>query len=158
MKKIKIISLCHRGKSIDQAKVLDLSLAGALPTVEELKNMGKPTSLLLDKVAQLCVIKLTGLQIRDKARKSRTVKLEYPFCVEVTADVIRKIINMLDIVKKKYTDENEDKVRLKRDMISFLTILDIQFYCLKQSGIDLKEIGFDASGNVSELFHFEEQN
>jgi hypothetical protein len=145
-KKIQIMNMRHRLKhTLDNAKSVDLSVAGPLPSEDEIRANPSILSLVLQMISSLCDARMAFFEYREKERKPKNTKLDYPFCVEASVSVMSLILDLLELSKSRL---NEARVQclptnyLHQDVISLLSILQSQFYVIKQSNIDLHEIGF----------------
>ena len=95
---------------------------------------------LLKSISCLAQIRMEEL-IREEASKEKKRGamqsiLEYPCSVEVSADVISSLVDLLQSVTSS-PDESG-----KSATISILRILDSQFYCLTKAGVDPETVGF----------------
>jgi hypothetical protein len=89
-----------------------------------------------------------------------TRALEYPFCVEVSLEVLEQILSLLEVMQSSSTalkstgDEDADTLKSSSSadderLLSLLGILDSQFYFFSHSEVDLSEIGVTYSRRSS---------
>lgn len=144
-KKIKVTSVKYKPKPIDLIKPADISFAGPLQSLEEIKTAPSLSSLLLSKVSHLCESSLAYVQFKEKSRRStKYAKLEYAYCVEVSDVVIKQLLDILEMLKNKYTSISieAEKSMCQTDILSVINIMQTQFYCMKHSNVDVQEVGF----------------
>ena len=119
---------------------------------DEPESMGAKHSIplhLLNSVSFLSQIRMEEM-VREEALKEKVSRnatslgslLEYPFSVEVSADVVSSLLSLLQSLLPGGSAANVPDDARKTAIISLLRILDTQFFCLTKAGVDPETVGF----------------
>jgi hypothetical protein len=138
--KSRIISVKSRAEGInsEEFNALDLiKLRDCTETMESILNSNQPmTSLLLQKLSILSRARSFEIERRVIKEKITASSIEYPFCIELSANIIQLLNQLLIKVNITNNEQSNDMI------LSILEIVNAQFICLNQSNIDLSHIGF----------------
>jgi hypothetical protein len=138
-KSIKLLSIrqVQNSRCYDGIHSSDLSPVTPLPPIDQLQtpNYNIVTGIL-SHISELVTLHLLifGASADDpKANNDSIPTLDYPFAIQVSQDVFKKILSLL-----QHFAQSDDTAT----MISLLNILKGQFACLAKSNIDPSTVGF----------------
>ena len=118
------------------------------PSVALVQKSTSAVTLLLQYVSNLSNARSLLLSMDRMSGGENTTPpsscLEYPFCIQVSRDVLSQLMELLDLCSR--TQSGDD---FEIQTTSVLHIIDVQFFCLLHSNIDPVFAGFQRQASVA---------